>query len=104
MVVPKVELTEVGAVGGVFTVIITPEAETEHPFEEAVKTYVVVAEGLAVGFDIIELLSPAVGDHENVSFFTTKASEVSNSAADASHDDVASLLAPSSGELPPLLI
>ena len=101
---PKVDPTAVGAVGGVFTVTVTPVADAEQPFDVAVNTYVVVTVGLAVGLDIEELLNPVVGNHEKLSFFTTKASEVSNSAADASHEDVASLSAPSVGELPPLLI
>ena len=64
----------------------------------------VVVVGLAVGFDIVVLLSPVEGAHEKPSFFTTKASEVSNSEGVASHEAVGSLSAPSLGETPPLLI
>jgi hypothetical protein len=55
------------AAGGVvFTVIVT-ELVAVHPFAPVTVTvYVVVAVGVATGFDIVVELNPVAGDHEYV--------------------------------------
>ena len=52
------------AVGKLFTVTVTLSVPV-HPFPlSTVSVYVVVAVGFAMGFEILELLSPEDGAHE----------------------------------------